>query len=140
MLDYKDKQKDLDQQAQRIELARQTLQEEIEQLNQLREKLNLTLTSLQEKERTIRDSLIEIETIEKGNLQRIAATYDKMDSTQAGKILATMASNKQTLDAVKILYYMSERSAGKLLGEIGNASPEVAGALIIQLKQVKEQK
>jgi flagellar motility protein MotE (MotC chaperone) len=140
MQEYKDKEKDLEQEAGRIELARQTLQGDVDQLNQLREKLNLTLTSLQEKERSLRDSLIEIETIEKNNLVRIAATYDKMDSVQAGKILATMTANDQAQDAVKILYYMSERSAGKLLGEIGSASPEVAGKLILQLKKVKEQK
>jgi flagellar motility protein MotE (MotC chaperone) len=140
MQDYKDKQKELEQEAQRIEIARQGLQEEVEQLNQLREKLNLTLSALQEKERTVRDSLIKVETVEKTNLQRIAATYDKMDPAQAGKILATMVSNSQTKDAVKILYYMSERNAGKLLGEIGAANPETAGMLSLQLKQVEEQK
>jgi flagellar motility protein MotE (MotC chaperone) len=132
------KQKELEQEAERIEITRQTLAEEFQQLNQLRENLNQTLMSLQEKERAIRDSLTEIESVEKLNLQRIAATYDKMDSAQSAKILLTMSSNSQIKDAVKILYYMSERSASKVLGEIGTTRPETAGTLSLLLKQIKE--
>jgi flagellar motility protein MotE (MotC chaperone) len=61
-----------------------------------------------------------------------------MDTTQSAKILTTMASNNQIKDAVKILYYMSERNAGKLLGEIGTTRPDTASELSLQLKQIKE--
>jgi flagellar motility protein MotE (MotC chaperone) len=138
MQDTKDKQKDLEEEAGRVEVARQTLAQEIEQLNQLREKLNQTLSALQEKERSISNSLTEIEAVEKTNLQRIAATYDKMETTQSAKILVTMVTNNQIKDAVKIMYYMSERSAGKLLGEIGTTRPDTAGTLSLLLKQIKE--
>lgn len=134
----KDRQRELDQEAGRIEITRQTLAAEIEQLNQLRESLNQTLAVLQEKERSIRESLTEIESVEKTNLQRIAATYDKMDPAQSAKILTAMVTNNQVKDAVKILYYMSERNAGKLLGEIGTVRPETAGTLSLMLKQIKE--
>ncbi|HML75689.1 MAG TPA: hypothetical protein PKB02_14465 [Anaerohalosphaeraceae bacterium] len=140
MQEYNDKQKTLEQEKQQIEITRQTLQEEIEQLNQLQEKLNLTLISLKDKEKAIQNSVVEIETIERTNFQRIAGTYDKMDPAQAGKILATMVTNNQMPDAVKILYYMNERSAGKLLGEVGTNAPEVAAALSLQLKRIREQK
>ncbi|MEN6308695.1 MAG: hypothetical protein ABFD91_13185 [Anaerohalosphaeraceae bacterium] len=140
MQEYNDKEKALDQEKQQIELARQTLQGEIEQLNQLQEKLNLTLTSLKDKEKAIQSSVVEIETVEKTNFQRIAGSYDKMDPAQAGKILTTMVTNNQMPDAVKILYYMNERSAGKLLGEVGTNAPEVAAALSLQLKRIREQK
>jgi len=140
MQEYNDKQKTLEQEKQQIEITRQTLQEEIEQLNQLQEKLNLTLIALKDKEKAIQNSVVEIETIERTNFQRIAGTYDKMDPAQAGKILATMVTNNQMPDAVKILYYMNERSAGKLLGEVGTNAPEVAAALSLQLKRIREEK
>jgi flagellar motility protein MotE (MotC chaperone) len=138
MENVKDKQKELEQDTERINITRQTLTGEIEQLNQLRENLNQTLLTLQEKERSIRDSMTEIEAVEKANLTKIAATYDKMDPTQSAKILTTMTTNNQIKDAVKILYYMSERSASKLLGEIGTTRPETASALSLLLKQIKE--
>jgi flagellar motility protein MotE (MotC chaperone) len=138
MEDTKDRQKEIEQDAERINITHQTLASEIEQLNQLRENLNQTLLAIQEKERSIRDSLTEIEAVEKTNLTKIAATYDKMDPAQSAKILTTMAANNQTKDAVKILYYMSERSVAKLLGEIGTTRPETAGALSLLLKQIKE--
>lgn len=138
MEETKNKQKELEQEAGRIEITRQTLAGETEQLNQLRENLNKTLSAMQEKERSINEKMTEIESVEKANLQRIAATYDKMDTTQSAKILTTMVTNNQTKDAVKILYYMSERSAGKLLGEIGTTRPETASTLSLMLKQIKE--
>jgi flagellar motility protein MotE (MotC chaperone) len=138
MEDVRDRQQENEQNTERINITRQTLAGEIEQLNQLRENLNQTLLTLQEKERSIRDSLTEIEAVEKTNLVKIAATYDKMDTTQSAKILTTMASNNQIKDAVKILYYMSERNAGKLLGEIGTTRPDTASELSLQLKQIKE--
>lgn len=138
MEETKNNQKELEQEAGRIEITRQTLAGETEQLNQLRENLNKTLSAMQEKERSINEKMTEIESVEKANLQRIAATYDKMDTTQSAKILTTMVTNNQTKDAVKILYYMSERSAGKLLGEIGTTRPETASTLSLMLKQIKE--
>ena len=138
MRDYAVREKGLDEEAKRIEVSRQSLQDDIEQLNALREKLDLTLASLKEKEESIRKDVIEIETLEKSNLQRLALTYEKMDATQAGKIMLSMAANNQLQDVVKILYFMSDRNAGKLLGEIGSTRPEVAGILSLQLKRVQE--
>ncbi len=139
MKEYENNQKQIDQEKQQVEIARQTLQDEVERLNQLREKLNLSLATLKDKESTLQKTVLEIETVEKANLQRIAGTYDKMDPAQAGKILSTMAANNQMQDAVKIMYYMSDRIAGKVLGEIGTSNPEAAAALSLQLKRVKEQ-
>jgi flagellar motility protein MotE (MotC chaperone) len=138
MEDVKGKQKAIEQDTERVNITRQTLAGEVEQLNQLRENVNQKLLTLQEKERSIRNSLTEIEAAEKANLTKIAAMYDKMDPAQSAKIIITMASNNQTKDAIKILYYMSERSASKLLGEIGTTRPETASALSLLLKQIKE--
>jgi hypothetical protein len=37
------------------------------------------------------------------------------------------------------MYYMSDRVAAKVLGEIGTSNPEAAAALSLQLKRIKEQ-
>jgi flagellar motility protein MotE (MotC chaperone) len=140
MEDYKNKEKTLEQEKQQVDITRKTMQDEIERLTQLQEKLNITLTAIKDKEDALKKSILEIDTMERANLQRIATTYDKMDSAQAGKILVTMVTNKQMPDAVKIMYYMSERSSAKVLGEIGSSAPEVAAALSLQLKRVKENK
>lgn len=139
MKEYEQKEKDLEREKQQLDIAKQTLQQDVENLNQLQEKLNFALTAIQDKEQALEKTVTEITAIEKTNLQRIAATYDKMDPAQCAKILTTMASNDQLQDAVKILYYMSERTAGKVIGEIGAGSPEAAAALSLQLKRIKEQ-
>ena len=139
MKDYEQKEKQIEQEKQQIDIAKKNLQQDIERLSQLQEKLNLLLTTIQDKELALEKSILEINAIEKNNLQRIAGTYDKMDPAQSGKILSAMAAGNQMQDAVKILYYMSERVAGKTLGEIGTSSPEAAAALSLQLKRVKEQ-
>ena len=138
MREYNTREKELDEEAGRIAISRQSLQEDIERLNMLREKLDLTLAALKDKEESIRKSVLEIESVEKTNLQRLALTYEKMDSVQAGKIMLSMAANNQLQDAVKILYYMNDRNAGKLLGEIGSTQPDIAGVLSLQLKRVRE--
>jgi flagellar motility protein MotE (MotC chaperone) len=136
--EHRDRQKAMDAEAERIEISRQSLQEDIDRLNELQNKLNLTLAEIRQKEAALKGSLTEIEAIEKDNFQRLASTYDKMDATQAGVIMTTMATSNQLQDSVKILYYMSERQAGKLLAEIAAKQPELASTICMQLKRVKE--
>lgn len=136
--DNRDRQKALDTEAERIEISRQSMQEDIDRLNDLQNKLNLTLAEIHQKEAALKDSLTEIDVLEKNNFQRLASTYEKMDTTQAGRIMTTMATGNQLQDSVKILYYMNERMAGKLLAEIATQKPELASAICMQLKHVKE--
>lgn len=133
-----DRQTALETEAERIEISRQALQQDIDHFNELRDKLSTVLAAIQEQEESLQKSITEIDTIEKSNFQRLASTYDKMDSTQAGRILISMAGNNQLQDPVKILYYMNERMAGKLLSEIATAKPDLASLLSVKLKHVKE--
>ena len=114
------------------------MQEDIDRLNELQSKLNLTLAQIHQKEAALKDTLTEIDALEKNNFQRLASTYEKMDTTQAGRIMTTMATSNQLQDSVKILYYMNERMAGKLLAEIATKKPELASLICMQLKHVKE--
>ncbi|MHC4721752.1 MAG: hypothetical protein ACYS6I_03480 [Planctomycetota bacterium] len=138
MKEYKSREKDLDLQEGRLRSARASLQEDIDRLDGLRVQLTATVVTLKQQEASLRNSLVEIETTEKSNIQSIAGRYDKMDITQASKIMVSMVSNNQLNDAAKIVYYMSERTSGKLLGEIGNTQPELAVVLCSQLKRLKE--
>ncbi len=136
--DHRDRQKTMDTQAERIEISRLSMQEDIDRLNELQSKLNLTLAQIHQKEAALKDTLTEIDALEKNNFQRLASTYEKMDTTQAGRIMTTMATSNQLQDSVKILYYMNERMAGKLLAEIATKKPELASLICMQLKHVKE--
>lgn len=138
MQEYRIKEKEIAKETERIDLAHQSLQEEIDRLNQLRNKIAVLAQNLDEKEQALQKTLLQIEAVEQSNFQRLAATYDKMETAQASLILANMASGPQSADAIKILYYMSERSAAKVLGDIGNKQPELAAMISIKLKRVQE--
>jgi chromosome segregation ATPase len=136
--DFHKRQKQLEEEAERIEISRQTLQTDIDRLNSLRNKLDVAMSEIKQKEQELAKSIVQIDELEKTNFQRLASTYEKMDVAQAGKIMVTMAASSQLQDSVKIIYYMTDRSAAKLLGEIAMAKPELATIISSQLKRIKE--
>jgi len=138
MKEYKSREKELELQEERLRTARTSLQEDIDRLDNLRVQLTTTVATLKQQETSLRNSMVEIGTLEKSNIQSIAGRYDKMDISQASQIMVKMVSNNQLDDAAKIIYYMSERTSGKLLGEIGNLKPEFAVILCSQLKRMRE--
>jgi len=138
MKDHKSRERELAETEQRIATARKTLLEDIDRLSKLRDQVNTRIADLKTRQESLKKSLIEIDSVEKANLVQIAATYDRMDVTQAAKIIITMASNRQLNDAVKIIHLMSERTAAKLLGEIAQTQPELSCLLSTELKKVRE--
>jgi hypothetical protein len=138
MKEYQSRDKELDLQEERLNTARALLQEDIERLNELGVRLTTAVAGLKQQESSLRNSMVEIGAAQKSNIQLIAGRYDKMDISQASKIMISMASSNQLNDAAQIMYYMSERTSGKLLGEIGNSQPEVAVILCNQLKRMRE--
>jgi flagellar motility protein MotE (MotC chaperone) len=138
MKEYKSRDSELDEQEERLKVARESLQQDVDQLNELRVQMAATLASLKQQEDNLKQRMVEITAAETANMKRIAGRYDKMDVSQAGKIIINMLSNNQLNDAAKIVYYMSDRTSGKLLGEIGNTKPQLAGVLCDQLKRIKE--
>lgn len=138
MKELQQREKELAYQEERIQTARDTLQQDIDNLDNLRVQLTTTLASLKTQQDNLQKTMVEITNAEKANMLRLASTYDKMDVTQASKIMTNMATGNQLNDAVKIIHYMSERTAGKLLGEIGSTQPELASTLCQHLKRVKE--
>jgi flagellar motility protein MotE (MotC chaperone) len=129
-------------------MTQDTLKKDIETLNQLRVELATMVTNLKEQKNQLLATRTTIAKEEKANLTAIATTYDKMDPAGAGKIITSMCTKQLESgkadggnidDAVKILFYMNERSKGKLLAEIVSTEPKLAAALCQRLKKVVEQ-
>jgi hypothetical protein len=149
---YKDKLQGLELLEQRLQIAQETLKEDVETLNNLRIEVAAMIARLQSERDKLLKSRVEIAQMEKANLMSIASAYDKMDVTSAGRILTNMCvmgksatqkddfggGNSGMNDAVKILYYMGERTKAKLLAELVNSEPKLAAVLCQRLKQTVE--
>lgn len=140
----------------RLQMTADSLKKDIENLNNLRVNLATTVAGLKEERDKLLKSRMEIAQAEKANLAKIAATYDKMDSASASKILSSMcawfpqsgvpsqtqrgpaSADSNMDDAVKILHYMTERTKAKVLAELVTSEPKLAAALCEKLKQVVE--
>ncbi len=137
----------------RLQLTQDVLKKDIENLNTLRIELASTIANLKSERDKLLKSRLEIDQAEQTNLVSIAATYDKMEVTSAGKILTNLCAAQDTSemqavgagnvsssfdDAVKILHYMAERTKAKLLAELATSEPALAAALCKRLKQIVE--
>ncbi len=138
MAEYRYSEKELDRRRQRMQVIQDTLQEDIDKLDTLRVQLTSILSNLQQQEHSLKQTTLEIEEVEQVNMKNLAARYDKMSTDLATNIMINMASNNQLNDAVKIMYYMSERTSGKLLGDIGKSKPDLAALISLQLKRIQE--
>ena len=145
MQEYNNKLQALHLREQRLQAAQNTLKKDIENLNILRIELASITASLKEQQDKLRKTRIEIAQAEKTNLVSIAATYDKMDAASASKILTNMSRMQDSSgggsfdDAVKILYYMTERTKAKLLAELVASEPDLAAIFCRRLREIIEQ-
>jgi flagellar motility protein MotE (MotC chaperone) len=140
MTEYDEKLKSLEAEKQRLEIARGQLEQDIEKLDALRADLAGSINQLKTERDRLLKTRIEISELEKKNLTAIAASYDKMDSASAGKILADMTGgqNGSINDAVKILYYMGDRNKAKVLASLADIEPSLAANLSQKLKTITE--
>jgi len=153
MREYEDRLKALGMRERRLQVAQNVLKEDIENLDNLRVEVASAITTLKSERDKLLQSRLEIDQEEKANLVNIAATYDRMDVTGAGKILVSMCkptdgTQQNRLagggkgdgydDAVKILHYMEDRTKGKLLAELATTEPALAASLCQRLKQIVE--
>lgn len=151
MQEYDNKLLTIEQREKRLRIAQDTLKKDIENLNNLRIELASIVASLKEQRDKLLAARVGIAKDEKKNLVTIAATYDKMDSASAGKILTNMCTKQvqgtsvvwaadSLGDPVKILHYMSERTKAKVLAELVTTEPQLAALLCRKLKQITEVK
>ena len=102
----------------------------------------MAIVSLKEQQNKLNKSRVIIAKAEQENLVTLAATYDKMSSDSASKILINMTKmpagrESSSLDeAVKILHYMQERSRAKVLAELSTSEPKLAALFCRKLKQI----
>ena len=147
--EYNRKLQDLEKEKERLQVAQQTLKKDIDALGDLRVELAAKVADLKNEREAHRKTRVEIEQEEKTNLVAIAAAYDKMDAVGASEILLHMATGQPKTgagnfpgpnidDAVKILYYMQERTKAKVLAEIVTTEPALAALLSQKLKLVRE--
>lgn len=131
------KQREMEKQQKRIQLAEELLAKHAKELETLRVQLVAPLTRLREAKADLESTRVLIAKREKANLKHTAAIYEKMDTASGSEILAGMCKNKQEDDVVKILFYMSERAAAKLLAEIPDK--DIAAGLCQKLKKIQEE-
>jgi flagellar motility protein MotE (MotC chaperone) len=151
MRDYDNRLQTLTVRERRLQMAQDVLKEDIGNLNNLRVELAAAVVNLKNERDKLLKSRLQIDQAEKVNLISIAGTYDKMESSSASKILTNMcATGGQTPsgksgqahsrydDAVKILYYMEDRTKAKVLAEMATSEPDLAAALCERLKHIVE--
>jgi flagellar motility protein MotE (MotC chaperone) len=148
---YDRKLQEVEKEKQRLQVAQQTLKKDIETLNNLRVDLAASVADVKNEREMLLKARVEVAAAEKANLLAIAAAYDKMDPAGASQILTNMATgatkNGNTVtaaanldDAVKILFFMQDRTKAKVLAEMANEEPALAALLSQKLKQVQEGK
>jgi chromosome segregation ATPase len=150
MQDYDNKLQSLKVEEQRLQTAQNILREDLEKLHSLQIELASITANLKSEHEKLLKTRIEIDKNEQSNLVLIAATYDKMDATSASKIMTNMCLSNAPItgqdkqnsasfeDAVKILYFMTERTKAKLLAELATSEPQLAAVLSQRLKQIVE--
>lgn len=138
--EYNLKLRDLDVREKRLQVAQDSLKKDIAEMNSLRVELASAVASLKNEQDKLQKSQLAIDENEQENLIAIAAAYDKMDAESAGKILMNMVKTQgpgnSSDDAVKILYYMTERTKAKVLASMADAEPAVSAFICQRLKRL----
>jgi len=137
LAEYRRKEQRLEEWEQRIRLTQQDLQKQAEELENLRVQLVAPLNGLREAREELLRTRQLIRKQEKANLKYLAIRYDKMDSASSSRILTEMCANHQIDDAVKLLYYMTDRPAAKLLAEMPDKA--LAAKLSEMIKRIQEE-
>ncbi len=134
---YEQRKRELTLLEKRTQLAQEALRRQVQELENLRIEVASALTPLKEERAKLQRERIRIDREEAANLKRVALVYEKMIPQAAAATLERMMSNQQERDAVRIVHFMQERSAGKVLGEIKD--PAVAARLSELMKRIREE-
>jgi hypothetical protein len=140
MVEVEQREQELATKGQQLEATKEILQKDVNDLTALKVELAAAAAAVKQERDKLENMRLQITQEELVNLKKTASIYDKMDSASGSKIMIKMCASDQTDDAVKILNYMTERTAAKMLGEIGTADPNLAADLCQKLKVIKETK
>ena len=123
---------------QRVQTSLEEMYKNIEHMEDLRVKLASTATSIKQQKKALEAALVRIDGIEKKNVQKTASIYDKMKPKSASDIIINLSKTNQLDYAVKIAYYMTERTAANLLAEISKSEPSLAAVISDKLRHIEE--
>lgn len=137
LLECHQRETSLDERESRLEIAQELLKKQVKDLENLRVALVAPLNSLKEEQDKLDKSRVKILQEERANLKKLATSYDKMDAASGSRILSGMCEGQQEDDAARILYYMADRSAAKVLSEIQDKA--LAARLMDRLKKIREE-
>jgi len=140
MVEVEQREQELATKGQQLEATKEILQKDVNDLTALKVELAAAAAAVKQERDKLENLRLQITQDELVNLKKTAGIYDKMDSASGSKIMIKMCESNQADDAVKILNYMTERTAAKMLGEIGTADPNLAADLCEKLKAIKETK
>lgn len=146
---YDRKLQEVEREKERLQIAQQTLQKDIETLNNLRVDLAASVADMKNERETLLKTRVQVAAAERANLMAIAAAYDRMDPAGASQILTSMATGvtkgagavaaaANMDDAVKILFFMQDRTKARVLAEMVQQEPALTALLSQKLKQVQE--
>ena len=136
---YEDKLAQLKSKEERLEKTRLNIEADMERIRAVKAEIINTISELKLQKASLEKTITEVKAVEKDNLVKLAACYDKMETDKAAQTVFTMMENSQIEDAAKLIYYMSDRNAAKLIGEIASKNSEYAAQISEKLKRVKEQ-
>lgn len=133
----KKREEELDQREKRIAMAQEMVKKEAENLENLQMQLKAPLANLEKAQAELQKSRLAVAATEAVRLKKLSAMYEKMDPPVGWQKLDGMCQNKQEDDVAKILFYMSEKGAAKLVSEIPDKT--LAARLCDKLKRIKEE-
>jgi flagellar motility protein MotE (MotC chaperone) len=122
----------------RLRAAQKQLADRTQELEELQAQLDAPVVRLRKVLATLEGTRVAIAAEEQENLKHQASIFEKMDATAAGRMLARMAEDGQQEHAVKVLYYMGERSAAEVLAAIGDDA--LASRLCEQMNRIRRPK
>lgn len=92
-------------------------------------------TEVEAKSADAQKKTVELDAVERKNIERMATMYDSMAPESAAPILKQMADSGRMDTAVKILAQMKERSAARVLAELSD--PTLAAQLLDKMRLLK---
>jgi flagellar motility protein MotE (MotC chaperone) len=135
--DCKRRELQLNEREKRVAMSEELLKKETQQLENLRIGLVAPLTNLKQEMAKLDKSRIKVTQDEIDNIKHTAIIYEKMDPASGAKIIESMCNGPLVEDAARILYFMSERSAAKLLGELTDKA--MASNLCDRMKRIRQE-
>ena len=126
----------LNEREKQIQIVQDQLAMQAQELEDLRVKAAGALADLRQQKAALEAERVKIEAEDKANLKKTAGIYNKMDSTAGGVILADMCRQNNEDAVVRILYYMEERNAAKMIE--GFEDKSLAARLCDKIKRVRE--